>query len=280
MQVSDRSHTLGDRTFTSQFDQEKGDSHESPEVLHHHRLALPVGAGRGAGGQHAAFLPNRLQLHAQLGYSNDVVAAPFLHGNTRFTLDFRQLRCDEETDWDQGTNSDEPYILFLVANLRTGYVLVERTEGIDDMDTGETRTPLGSPRLWGPNDNTAAITNATDMIILAAVMENDASEPGEIVSFIQPILAANLLIYINNGSSRATIVTNLRRDMDNAIDLAAVASGPTNPDNRLGSTQELALTHANLDAAAAGGTVDLSLRFRDSGEDATYRVFFRLLRAA
>ena len=228
----------------------------------------------------AASLPNQMQLSGWPRYSSDVGAAPALHGNTRMTLDFRQLRCDEETDWDQGTDSDEPYVLFLVANLRTGYFLVERTDVFSDVDTGETRTRLGNPRLWGPNDNAAAITNATDMIILATVMENDAAEAGEVVSFIQPILAANMLIYANNGSSHTTIVSNLRRDMDNAIDLAAIASGPTNPDDRLGSTLELVLTHANLDGAAAGGTVDLSLRFRDSGEDATYRVFFRLLRAA
>lgn len=206
-------------------------------------------------------------------------AAPLAHhGNTRFTLDFRQLRCDEETDVDQGTNSDEPYVVFLTINRITGSFQVERTRVFDDVDTGETRTRLGSPRLWGPNDTGAAITNASDMIILAAVMENDASEASEIVTLIRPILFGNYMTYVNSRLTRATIVSNLLRDMDNALDVAAFSSGPTNPDDRLGHSQELVLSHTNLDNAAAGQTVDLSLRFRDSGADSTYRVFFRLLR--
>lgn len=206
-------------------------------------------------------------------------APPAHHGNTRFTLDFRQLRCDEETDWDQGTNSDEPYVVFLTINRNTGSFQLERTRVFDDVDTGETRTRLGSPRLWGPNDTGASITNASDMIILAAVMENDSSEASEVVTLARPILFGNYMTYVSSRLPRAAIVSNLLRDMDNALDVAAVSSGPTNPDDRLGHTQEVVLSHTNLETAAAGQTVELSLRFRDSGADATYRVYLRLLRA-
>ncbi|MFN8494212.1 MAG: hypothetical protein U0350_41825 [Caldilineaceae bacterium] len=210
-------------------------------------------------------------------FAHPAEAAPVAsHGNTNFTLDFLQLRCVEETDWDQGTASDEPYVIFFVANMSTLNGLVKRTEVFKDVDTGNTRTREGQPRLWGLNNTAAAITNASDLIILAAVMENDASEASEIVTTIQPILLANLVAYRRAGLSRATIVSNLRRDMNNAIDIAAVASGVTNPDDRLGDTQELALTHTNLNTAASGQVVDFTLRFRDSGEDATYTVVFRL----
>jgi hypothetical protein len=213
------------------------------------------------------------------GFHSQVVsAAPTsAHGNTRFTLDFRQLRCREETDWDQGTASDEPYVLFFVTNTATGQADVLRTEVFSGVDTGETRTRLGQPRLWGLNNNAASpLPNASNIIVLAAVMENDASEAGEIVTGIRPILGANLLMYVRNGFTRATIVSNLRSDMDNAIDMMAVASGVSNPDDRIGRTQELLLTHTNLNDAAAGRAVDLSIQFRDSGEDATYIVSFRL----
>lgn len=200
------------------------------------------------------------------------------HGATRFTIDFYRLKCVEETDWDQGTNSDEPYAVFFWGNTRTLQSNVEATAVFGDVDSGETRTRLGSPRLWGPNDAAAGITNASEMIVLGAVMENDASSAAQIVTMLRPILAANLLIYVRNGLDRATIVSNLRRDMNNALDTAAQATGITNPDDRLGGALEFTFSHANLDTAAGGTAVDRSVRFRDNGEDATYDVIIRLSR--
>ncbi len=56
--------------------------------------------------------------------------------------------------------------------------------------------------------------------MLAAGMENDASEAGEIVTALQPIMLTNLLAYVQAGLTSVTIVGNLRREMDNAIHTA------------------------------------------------------------
>jgi hypothetical protein len=199
------------------------------------------------------------------------------HANTLFRITFDQLHVDEETDWDGGTAHDEAYAVFFVADLG-GFpapAMAFRTEVFDNLDSGERRNRV-EPRLWGLAGADARVANADNVLILAAVMEHDESTAGDVRTAVQLALPALLLGYQNAGLSRATIVENLRRDMDAVLDNAAFVSGPANPDDRIGRTLELRFDHADLDAAAGGIAVTRSARFRDGGEDATYHVRIRL----
>ncbi len=209
--------------------------------------------------------------------------------DTRFKLDFYELKCLEETDLDgngavdAGTSHDEPYVIFFVSNLRQPGNLfltgsASRTAVFGNVDTGDVRRDAANPRLWGFNGTAAPVVNASDLIVLAAVIEHDSSSADAIVAAVQSVLVENLNAYVAQGNSRATIVEKLIRDMNAAIDTEALATANhiTNPDDRLGGAKEPHLTHGNLDSAAAGSTVYLSLEFRDSAEDATYRVKVRL----
>ncbi|MFN8557233.1 MAG: hypothetical protein U0531_07755 [Dehalococcoidia bacterium] len=195
------------------------------------------------------------------------------HGNTPLKVRFHQVHAVEESD---GLGSDEIYVVFFIADL-SGLVPVGRTvrtEIFQDMDTGERRTRT-VPHLWGGAAG-APLPNADNLIILGAVMENDGSDAGEVVVTVQGLMIANLIGAVAPGRTRADIVADLRTAMNNALDVAAFASAPLNPDDRLGGATEFRLTHANLDSAAAGVPVELTQRFRDNGEDATYRVTIRI----
>ncbi len=195
------------------------------------------------------------------------------HGNTPLKVRFHQLRCVEETD---GIGSDEIYVVFFVADLSgllpTGRTV--RSERFRDVDTGETRTRT-EPYLWGGADG-AAIANADNLIILSAVMEEDGSDPNEVITSVQVQMIAALIGAVQPGRTRAEIVTDLRTAMDSALDTAAFVSAPASPDDRLGHATEFRLTHDNLNTAAAGGAVTLTREFRDNAEDATYRVSIRV----
>jgi hypothetical protein len=197
--------------------------------------------------------------------------------NTLFRITFDQLHCEEETDWDGGSIHDEAYVVFFIADL-SGFpapAMAVRTDVFTDLDTGDRRN-RSEPRLWGLAGADTRIGNADNVLILAAVMEHDDSTAGDVRTAVQLAMPALLLGYQNAGLSRATIVDNLRRDMDALLDNAAFVSGPANPDDRIGRTMEFRFSHDDLTTAEAGNAVTRSVRYRDGGEDATYNVRIRL----
>lgn len=62
-----------------------------------------------------------------------------------------RLECLEESEWDRGSNSDEPFLMALLLPLGTTEVNAYRTEPFDDVDDGESRE-IGStfPRVRLP----------------------------------------------------------------------------------------------------------------------------------
>ncbi|HEY7487246.1 MAG TPA: YncE family protein [Streptosporangiaceae bacterium] len=62
-----------------------------------------------------------------------------LSGELQASVRLTELHCIEESDWDQGSNSDEPFILMLVNSPAADQVVPFRTSPFDDVDEGETR---------------------------------------------------------------------------------------------------------------------------------------------
>jgi len=192
-----------------------------------------------------------------------------------FFVEFNRLQCVEETDWDGGSDSDEPYVVFAVARVNglASSVIVQKSSVFSDVDTGETRGEIRT--LWGLN-GTAQPINLGQLVILAQVMEHDSSSPTQVVSLVQATMTANLMAYVTGGLSFAQIRSNLARDLHNLCGTAASATGFGNPDDRLDGAHEMVWTAADLVTAAGGSPVERELRFRDSGQDATYDVRFKL----
>jgi len=201
--------------------------------------------------------------------------------NTPLTISFFQLRCIDDTS---EANSDEPYVVFFVANLKSGLVATtdaKRSTLFGDVGAGDERVeltvdwskkPAFNPHpvmLWGIKGQPAPLLDPNDIIILAAVMENDSSSPDAVVSAVDSVLAAKLQAYRVNGFSRAKIVEKLITDMNGAID-AAIVTGVIDKDERLGPAKEFQLTAQDLEQARSGATVFKNRAFY--GDDAIYKV--------
>jgi hypothetical protein len=201
--------------------------------------------------------------------------------NTPLTISFFYLKCHEDTDeW----NDDEPYVVFFVANLKSGIVATtdaKRSTLFGGVDAGDVRLEqtvdfsknpiisLHPVMLWGIKGNPAPIANPNDIIILAAVVENDSSSPDAVVSAVDTSLTAKLQVYRANGFSRAKIVEKLITDMNGAID-AAFLTGGLDKDERIGTAKEFLLTSDDLEKARNGSTVFRHRQFY--GDDASYKV--------
>jgi hypothetical protein len=192
-----------------------------------------------------------------------------------FFIEFNRLQCVEETDWDGGTASDEPYVIFAVVRVSgiSSSVIVSKSSVFSGVDTGETRGEVRT--LWG-FDGTAQPINLGQLIVLAEVMENDGSSAAEVRTTVQAGMTANLFAYVAAGLTFAQIRANLARDLHNLCGTAAMASAPGNPDDRIASAREMVWTADDLATAAGGTPVERELRFRDSGQDATYDLRFKL----
>jgi hypothetical protein len=208
-------------------------------------------------------------------------AAQAAAASTPLSISFFQLRCIDDT---VEANNDEPYVVFFVANLKSGLVATtdaKRSTLFGDVDAGDERVEVSidwsknppiNPHpvmLWGINGKPAPILSPNDLIILAAVMENDSSSPDAVVSAVDSVLAAKIQVYRTNGFSRAKIVEKLITDMNGAIDAAKI-TGAIDQDERLGTAKEFALTTEDLDKARNGSTVFKVRTFY--GDDAIYKV--------
>jgi hypothetical protein len=98
-------------------------------------------------------------------------------GYDRHLVQVRYLgfHCDEESDWDQSTGSDEPY--FIVSVLGANKAVTKRFGPYEDVDTGTAKTELNdvtTVSLDVPADNVTA-----PIYLAAAAMEHDWGSPEE-----------------------------------------------------------------------------------------------------
>lgn len=198
------------------------------------------------------------------------------HANHAFNLSFWRLRCIEELDYDNTTDSDEPYVVMFVADISDRFSLTgiaRRTDVFQDVDTGEVKTQ--TVRLWGTNGAAAPMPNPDNVIVIVALMENDASDANTVRETVQAMLWGSLTAYVSAGWGRAAIAAQLIEDMKGALAIGA-APGGINPDDRIGNPRELRITAQDRTTAHNGTTVVKTLTFRGGGAD--YRADFRFSR--
>ena len=183
-------------------------------------------------------------------------------------ISFRKLHCTET----QGEgSSDEPYVIFFIADLGSGPLTkaITRCSGkFGDVDDDETHTRRRALPLWGIDGAPAPIKNPDDVLILVGLMENDDSTMKAVVNAVQASLSVSVNQLRIDGLSRADLVKKLIQSMNGALDLGA-ASGGINMDERLGSVQEFRLCTEFLNDVRSGKQVHESLHFNKDGR---YRV--------
>jgi hypothetical protein len=186
-------------------------------------------------------------------------AQPAADANTPLRCYFTKLTCLDETD--DGTifsNSDEPYLLFLVADLRgsnsSGVVFTSQT--FSDVDKNETRSDM--LQIWALNGTAQPIGSDNDYIMLAALMEEDHYLNGsQIVLALRRRVLPKLVQYKAAGMSRAVMVGALRSEMDAVIGHYR-RSIYNREDDRIGGTFEILWGPDRLNAARSGVAMNWS----------------------
>jgi hypothetical protein len=94
-----------------------------------------------------------------------------------YRIDFAGIYCRKETSWDQGTNSDEPYVLFTTTQ-RFREPWATRSDVYDNVDDG-----IDSGNDWGPLPPLLSLFGQSgpevvdETAVTAMVMEHDQGDP-------------------------------------------------------------------------------------------------------
>jgi hypothetical protein len=194
---------------------------------------------------------------------------PILFGpETQLRFNFVKLQCLATTGDNFGLGSDEIYAVFWVADIQETRAIGKafRTSILKDVDSGESRSQTVA--LWHPLGGVVAIPTRDDIIVLAALMEEDDSRATAVRDKVNNDLNARLLAYKGAGLSHAAMVANLKLDMENAIN--ATRKG----DIRIGPVTEIRPSNINLVDARSGraATIEQSFTARTTAYILTFQL--------
>jgi len=187
---------------------------------------------------------------------------------------FTKLTCLEQSDDNTWPNPDhdEPYLVIYAADLRgsLGSGKAITSQIFSDVDKGEDR--YDSLLIWPLfSISSSPIGSDDDYIFLAALMESDDYRNASAVhDKVYQTLEPKLRVYKAAGVSRAKMVSDLRADMDLAIE--ASRGG----DDRIGPVFEILWGTEWLPVARSGQTVTRSAILL--GSDSKYSLEFQLRR--
>lgn len=200
---------------------------------------------------------------------------------TPLKIALTKVRCLEETN---EVGSDEPYVLVFAAQLKqlvpgvtipsAHTTMYGPWSDVDQNDLLTTGMPpiVPAKNCWGLDGKAAVINNPNEIIILFAVMENDDATPSGIRTGTHAQLFASLTSYSNSGMSRASMVSNLKKDMRDVLKGITVTGIPNSDD--LVAVSELAISAGDISSASAGNVVVKTLEV--SGDGGKYRLRFEM----
>ena len=199
------------------------------------------------------------------------------------TLTLSEFVCLDQSDeidlpFIGNIEDDEPYALAFVIDLKAPTNSKMSLVGaLADVNEGTYAAPANT--LWGLSDAPALISAADDFIVLVAMMENDSGSPAQARTVLElaarSALLANLPAYLAAQIPRQELVNRVVAGMDGAM--GGAKAGVPNPDDTIGPIQQLRFAQSELDHLYRNlGPIVKSLSF--SGDDASYRLNFRLFR--
>jgi hypothetical protein len=185
------------------------------------------------------------------------------------------------------TEDDEPYATVFAVDLKTNNLVGAPVGAVNskmtligplaDMDIEE--LPAPSNVIWGLSNAADVISSADNLIVLVVMMENDRGSADQVRTVLEKAAQASLLANLPALSSgqiaRQELVNRMIADTTGAMGVAKV--GIPDPDDHIGSIQELRFTQSELDDIYRNlGAVEKSLTFE--GDDAKYVLKFRMFR--
>lgn len=206
------------------------------------------------------------------------------------TITVKGIKCLGESD--ESSDADEIYVIVTAVDLTTAPIPNVRSilTGVwGSVDTGEFHTavqfPPNTPELtfdtmdtvpvviarpfWGLDLNPKVIRHQNDVIFFVSCMEHDEGNVNVTREVVQ--MAATASVASSLGMPRATLVANLRTDIDHAIGTPSAAH--FNLDEQIDHSKELRLTPRDILLTVPGGQFEESLFFF-GGDEGHVRVDF------
>ena len=205
------------------------------------------------------------------------------------TLALTKFDCRDQSDdiriFFQNVEDDEPYAVVWAVDLKLKNLVPAGASNskmtlvgpLADVDLEILSAPPNV--IWGLSNAPDFITSADNLIVLAAMMENDTGSPEAVRTALEAAarvaLAANLQAFIDTHIPRQELVNRIISGMDGAMKAAKV--GIPDPDDNIGPIQELRFFQAELDAIYKNfGPITKFLGFE--GDDARYILTFEMFR--
>ncbi len=209
------------------------------------------------------------------------------------TLTLTKFVCLDQSDevrifFGFNIEDDEPYALVFAVDIQPspiGSIPVGATNSkmtlvgaLADVDEEEEYSAPPNV-IWGLSDAPSLVSSADNLIVLVVMMENDSGSPAQARTTLEGAARAGLLTNVpllsSNAITRQELVNRIIAGMDGFMGAAKV--GVPNPDDNIGSIQELRFSQVELDHIYRNlGPIEKSLTFE--GDDAKYVLKFRMFR--
>jgi hypothetical protein len=191
------------------------------------------------------------------------------------------------------TEDDEPYVLVWAINIPSLFVSLNPPRLVvnpprpkvvtvgpwDDVDDDEQIYQAPANTIW--DRNSGLIRTPNDVVFVAALVENDNSDPQAVSAVVEAQMFAQLVASLPSlVTNRTTFASGMVDAMTRAVAFATTplgSGGVLDADDRIDLAKELRLNQADLDRAFSGRSIRRMLPFQDGSAD--YRVFFDLARA-
>jgi hypothetical protein len=215
----------------------------------------------------------------QISYATSAAPTAFA-SDAPLWIKLTKIICEAETA--DGSPSDEVYAIVASVfinhdNVPLSPVLVAATRLYEGMDAGEVR-PVQVP-AWGPPDGTPMIIDKPEnAVVLVVLMENDGNETDNMSSLgaIKEWLSGFLKSLPKTGTPDAKIIKGLQAGMAQAVIENTGGFTPWEPDDQIGTLQQLPLEAADLIKAQNGQIVKKALVFSYPGVAGRYQLRFQL----
>jgi hypothetical protein len=190
----------------------------------------------------------------------------------KYRVDWAGVYCVKETPWDQGSSSDEVYVIFTTMQpFRKPWTLKSNIE--EDWDSGDDWGPFPPMSLFGEKGPEAPSETA----ITATVMEHDFGDPDKYRDYIHAIATAAQAYAASQGIPIPDVAVDIVTDIVNGLlgtgdDHLGTATVVIDPVQMIWLAQQ-PLKHYKIQ-------LNYHLVSTHTGDGAKYQVFYRIVQGS
>jgi hypothetical protein len=206
------------------------------------------------------------------------------------TLTLTQFECRDQSDDIRvlgfNVEDDEPYAVVFAVDLKVTFgapvgAINSKMTLIGPLADVDLETVAAPPNvIYGLSNASDFVTSADNLLVLVGMMENDSGSPNQVRTLLekagQVSLFTNLPAFASQEIPRQELVDRIINDMTGAMGGAKV--GVPDPDDNIGSIQELRFFQPELDRIYSNFNLPTEKFLSFEGDDAKYTLKFVMFR--